>query len=102
MGNHLYGFSQVVATALARDDRFVDAPGSDVVCLREMRVRESLVVPEVEIGLGTVIRDEDFAMLKRAHRARVHIEIRVELLQRHTQAATLKQTSNSGGGDAFS
>ena len=47
----------------------------------EVRVDEALVVAEVEIGLGAVLGDEHLAVLERAHRARVDVEIRVELLR---------------------
>jgi len=37
-----------------------------------------LVVPEIEIGLGAVLEHIHFAVLKRAHRARIDIEVGIE------------------------
>ena len=37
---------------------------------RERRVREALVVAQIEVGLGAVVGDEDLAVLERAHGAR--------------------------------
>ena len=51
----------------------------------------ALVMPEVEIGLGAVVGHEDFAVLIRAHRAGIDIQIRVELAQPHLEAARLQQ-----------
>ena len=66
----LDGAAEVVAAALAPDDRVVDAAGGDVRRARRVRVREALVVAEVEVGLGAVLGDEDLAVLVRRHRAR--------------------------------
>src|SRR5262249_3061962 len=43
--------AQVVAAALAPDDRVVDAAGGDVRRARRVRVREALVMAEIEVGL---------------------------------------------------
>ena len=50
VGNHLHGLAEVIAAALAGDDLLVDAAGGEVVALRELGVREALVVAEIEIG----------------------------------------------------
>ena len=42
---------------------------------RRPNVDKALVVPKIEIGLGTVVGDEDFAMLIGAHRARIDIDV---------------------------
>ena len=52
---------------------------------------EALVMAEIEIGLGAVVGDEDLAVLGRAHRARIDVEIGVELAQAHLVAARLQQ-----------
>ena len=51
---------------------------------------EALVVAEVEVGLGAVVGDEDLAVLERAHRARVDVEVRVELDEGDLEAARLE------------
>ena len=43
---------------------------------RQVLVDEALVVAEVEVGLGTVLGDEHLAVLERAHRARIDVEVR--------------------------
>ena len=52
-------------------------------------VNKALVVAEVEVGFCTVIGDEHLAVLIRAHRAGVNVEIRVKLLIFDPQAALL-------------
>src|SRR6266487_5678309 len=63
------------------DHRRIDAAGGDVVAAPRGDADEALVVTEIEVGLGPVIGDIDLAMLRRAHRARVDVEIGVELAQ---------------------
>ena len=89
----LHGAAQVLAPPLLVDDRLVDPPGGDVVLLGERAVDEPLVVSEVEIGLGPVVGHEHFAVLKRRHGTRVHIDVRVELLHRDVQPALHEQPS---------
>ena len=56
---------------------------------------------DVEVGLGAVVGDEDLAVLERVHRARVHVEIGIELLHRDAQAAGPEQMSEAGGRQAL-
>ena len=66
----LHGVAEVVAATLLGDDRGVDLPGRHVGDLVEVGVEEPLVVPDVEVGLGTVVGDEDLTVLEGVHRAR--------------------------------
>ena len=93
--------AKVVAAALLGDDRLVDATGGHVAQLREILVDEPLVVTEVEVRLGAVIGDEHLAVLVRAHRARIHVDVRIELEDRDVEPARLEQATDAGGGDAL-
>jgi hypothetical protein len=68
---------------------------------REVLVDEALVVTDVEVGLGAVLGDEHLAVLEGAHRARVDVQVRVELLGRDGEAAGLEESSERGGDDAL-
>src|SRR5271156_5469865 len=52
---------------------------------------------EVEIGLGAVVGDENLAVLIRRHRARIDIEVRVELAQADFVTARLQQRTERRG-----
>ena len=93
--------AEVVAAALAPDHRVVDAAGGDVGGPRGVLVGEALVVAEVEVGLGAVLGDEHLAVLERAHRPRVDVDVGVELLQLDAEAAGDEQAAERGGGDAL-
>ena len=71
-------------------------PGGPVVVAGELGVGEALVVSEVEIGFGAVVGDEDLAVLKRRHGARVDVQVRIELHQVDFEAAALEQTADRG------
>jgi hypothetical protein len=100
--NHLDGRAQIVAAALLLDDRLVDLAGGDVVGLGGRHAGEALVVAQVEVGLGPVVGHEDLAVLIRAHRARIDVEIGVELTKANLVAARLQERSERCGGEAFS
>ena len=93
--------AEVVAAPLLRDDGLVDAPGRDVRQLREVLVDEALVVAEVEVGLGAVVGDEDLAVLVRRHRARIHVDVGIELEDGDGETAALEQSADARGRDAL-
>jgi hypothetical protein len=84
--DHLHGRAQVIAAAFLGDDVAIDAARGDVVRLAGGNAGEALVVAKVEIGLGAVVGHEDFAVLIRAHRARIDVEIGIELADPHSIA----------------
>jgi hypothetical protein len=79
--DHLDGAPQVVAAPFLLDDRQVDLAGRPVAVARRQLVGEPLVMPEIQVGFGPVVSDVDLTVLKRAHGARIHVDIGVELLQ---------------------
>ena len=89
--NHLHGLAEVVAAPLLGDHGLVDLAGGETVGAAELARREALVVAEVEVGLGAVVEHIDLAVLERAHGARVHVQIGVELLDAHGEPAHLEQ-----------
>ena len=62
---------------------------------------EALVMAEIEIGFGAVIGDEDLAVLIGRHRARIDIEIGVELAQPHLVAARLQHRAERRGSETL-
>ena len=101
MRNDLHGLAEVLAGAFLVQNVPVDLAGGEVGELVEVLVDEALVVAEVEVGLGAVVGDIDLAVLERAHRARVNVDIRVELLRCDLEAAALEQSAERCCGNAF-
>ena len=56
---------------------------------------------DVQVGLGAVVGDEHLTVLERVHRARVDVEVGVELLHGDPQAARLEQRAQAGGRQAL-
>jgi hypothetical protein len=97
----LHRAAQVVPAALALDDGVVDAARGDVRGARRVRRRVALVVAQVEVGLRAVLGHEDLAVLVGRHRARVDVDVRVELLQADRQPAGDEDAPDRGGRDAL-
>src|SRR5204863_7865727 len=97
----LHGLAEVVAAAFLLDDLEVDAAGGEVALARGAHGGEALVVAEVEIGLGAVIGDEDFAVLERRHRPRIDVDVGIELEIGDADAARSQDRGQRRGGDAF-
>ena len=90
-----------MSAPLAGDERLVDGALGEVALAGEVLVDESLVVAQVQISLVAVFGDEYLAVLKRAHGARIHVQVRVHLLHGHLIAARLQKLAEGRGGDAF-
>jgi hypothetical protein len=45
---------------------------------------------EIEIGLSTIVCYEHFAVLKRAHRARINVDVRIEFNGGRFESSRLK------------
>ena len=88
-------FAEINTATFLLDDVQIDSPGRLVRFPRERAVGESLIVTEVEVCLGSVVEDVDLAVLVRAHRARVDVDVRVEFLQSNAQAPPLQQHAQS-------
>ena len=97
--DHLHGGAEVVAAPLALDHRVVDGARGHVGGARGVLVGEALVVAEVEVGLRPVLGDEDLAVLERAHRPRVDVDVGIELLQLDAEAAGDEEAADRGRGD---
>src|SRR5579859_994 len=96
--NDLHRGAQILAAALAPDHGRIDPAGRDAVAAPGRDAGVALVMAEIEIGLCTVVGDEDLAVLIRAHRARIDIDIGIELAQADLEAARLQQCSECGRG----
>ncbi len=83
VGDHLDRPAEVVAAAFTGDDLFVDLAAGEIVIARADGRGKPLVVSQIEIGFDSVLRHVNLPMLERAHRPRVDIQVRIELLQRH-------------------
>ncbi len=83
----LHGLAEVLAVALLLDHRIIDLTRGEVVlCMQDAR-GEALVVPEIQVGFGPVVGDEDLAVLERAHGAGIHVDVGVELDVAHLEPA---------------
>ena len=99
--DHLDGLAQVVAPALGGEHGRVDRAGGGVRVAGEVLVDEPLVVAEVEVGLAAVVGDEHLAVLERVHRARVDVDVRVELLHGDPQTPCLEEPAEGGRREAL-
>src|SRR5437773_150621 len=97
----LDGAAKVVAAALLLDHRLIDLAGGEVVPAAHLRALEALVVPEVQVRLGAILGDEHLAVLERAHRPGIDVDVGVQLDVGDADAARLEDRGEGRGGDAF-
>ena len=83
VGDHLDCLAKVFPPPLLGDDVGVHPAGGQVGEPVQVLVNEPLVVAQVQVGLRPVLSDKDLPMLIGTHGARVHIDIRVQLLGGH-------------------
>ena len=97
----LHRRAEVIAAALLRDDRVVDLTGGQVRCASHVAVDKTLVVAEVEVGLGTVFSHENLAVLIRRHRPRIDVEVGIHLERCDGESSRGKDATEGSGSDAF-
>src|SRR5581483_10270736 len=97
----LHRAAEIIAAPLLLDDRLVDLAGGEVVVPAHLRALEALVVPQVQVGLGPVLRDEHLAVLKRAHGARIDVDVRVQLDVGDADGARFEDRGEGSGGNAL-
>jgi hypothetical protein len=100
--DHLHGLPEVDPSPLLLDHALIDLARAQAVKVGEAAARETLVVPKVQVGLRAILKDVDLAVLVRAHRARVHVQVRVKLLYTDGEAPELKQCAKRRRGQALS
>ena len=101
VGNDLDGGAEIVATAFLGDHLGIDFARRRIIELARGNAGEALVMAEIKVGLRAVIGHEDFAVLVRAHRARIDIEIGIKLAQPHGIPAGLQQCTEGRRGDTL-
>src|SRR5579871_315032 len=94
---NLNRFAEIIAPAFLGENRFVDSARSPIIVAAQLRVRKALVVPQIKIRLRTVLRYEDFPVLKRTHRARINVQVRIAFLESDLITATFEETTDGGG-----
>mmetsp|Transcript_41611 Transcript_41611/g.97732 ORF Transcript_41611/g.97732 Transcript_41611/m.97732 type:complete len:614 (-) Transcript_41611:2309-4150(-) len=99
--DHLDGLAEVVAAAFLLQHGLVDLAGGEVVGLLHPRGDKALVVAEVQVGFGTVVGDEDLAVLEGRHRAGVDVDVGVQLDEGDFEAARFEDGSQGGRRDAL-
>jgi hypothetical protein len=99
--NDLHRGAEIIPAAFLGDHFGINPAGGRIIRFRRVHAGEALVMAQIQIGFGAVIGDEHLAVLVRAHRARIHIEIGVELAQAHAIAARLQEGGECRRGNAF-
>src|SRR5262249_43608587 len=101
MRDHLHPRAEGLALSLLAQDGIPDRTGRVTRGTRQVLVDEPLVVADVEVRLRAVLCDEDLAVLERAHRPRIDVEVRIELLGLDLQPARLQQATERCGDDSL-
>ena len=93
MRNDLHRFAKVGTRALVGQNIPVDLSRGEVGESIQILVDKAFIVTQVQVGLGAVFGYEHLAVLKRAHRTRINVDIRVQLLRGNLQAACFEQAT---------
>ena len=101
MRNHLHRLAQIFATPLFADDGFIYLPSGEIIDLLHLGADEALIVTQIEICFSTIVGDKHLAMLKRAHRAGIHINVGIELEKGDFEATRFEDRSQRRGGNSL-
>ena len=101
MRNDLHRGAEIRALPLFAQHVPVHFTGGQVGEFVQVFVDKALVVPKVQIGLRPVLGHINLAVLVRAHRAGVHIDVRIQFLRRNFQPARFEQPPEGRCGNAL-
>ena len=93
MRDDLDRLAEIFTLTLTIQDVPIDFAAREIRVARQILVGEPLVVPEIQICLRTVIRHEDFSVLERAHRSRIHIHVGIEFLAGDAETAHFQKSA---------
>jgi hypothetical protein len=102
MRDYLYGLPKKGAGALLADDVPVDLARRYIVSLREMLIQESLIAPNIQISLLSIVRYKDFSVLIGVHRPRIQVHVWIDLLQADLVALQLEKEADRSGDNPLS
>jgi len=91
--------AEVVAAPFLADDVLVNAPGGEIVGPVHAGAHEPFVVAQVQVSLRAVLGHEYLAVLERAHGARIHVDVGIELEQGGLDTAGFEQGTQRRGRD---
>ena len=97
VGNDLYRAAEIVAAALLADNLGINAARGEVVLTGHAGPNHSFVLAEIEIRLGSIGRDEHLAVLERAHRARIHVDVWIHLDDVDIELSSFEDGPQRGG-----
>ena len=101
VGNHLNGLAQIVAATLFLEHGGIDPTRADRIRLACRDAGKAFVVAQIQIGFGTIVGHENFAMFKGRHRAGIDVQVRVQFAQTDGKATRLQQGPQRRRGKAF-
>src|SRR3954469_21035413 len=102
MRYYLNGFSEKFTFTLFFNYRLINAACSDVVSLRGPYIQETFVVAKIQIGFSPVVGHITLPMLVRIKRARIDVNVWIELLNSNGIAPSLKQFGQRRCNNSFS
>jgi hypothetical protein len=101
MRDDLDGAPEVLAAALLLNHREINFSRRPVVVAGRDLVGEPLVVPEVQVRFGAVVGDKHLPVLVWAHRARIDVDVGIELLECNLVAVAFEQRADRGSGESL-
>ena len=93
MGNNLHRAAQIVTTTLLIDYTLVNLARGSIGVFGQVNIDKALIMTQIQVGFSAIISNKNLAMLIRAHRARVDIDIRVKFLDSYLVATTFQKTA---------
>lgn len=86
MRDHLNGLSEIFSFSLFLDDRKINLSGRNTTISRQFFIDKSLIMSKIQISLKAILGHKGFPMLKRRHRSRIDLQIRIQFHHRYAMS----------------
>ena len=93
VGNDLDALAQVLPRPLLAQHGLVDLARGHVGLLGEEDVGETLIMADVQVGLGPILGHVDLAVLEGVHGPRIDVDVGIQLLLKNADSAASQQSA---------
>ena len=102
VGDHLDRPTEIISAAFVGNDLGIHLTGGKVAHPAEAVVDEPLIMTKIEVRFRAIIEHIHLAMLIWRHGSRIDVDVGIQFLHGHLEAALLEQQPQGGRRHAFS
>lgn len=87
-------FAEIVPAPFTLNHFSINLSTCHIANFTQTDINETFIMAQIQVRFRAIIQHKDFAVLIRAHRARINVQIRIKLLNPHAKTTLFEQSPN--------